>query len=701
MILFHILFVLIVMSTVMISPVVAETIVFDPATAKDLKINGADSKIEDGLFKLSNKPDAAWPGFTLNGRWSLGPRETFVLEIENLDDKPVTVAFRLNSTGANPDKGIRSIAPRTTFVGLEKRRWKIDIPGEMPKQLANKLFGMRAYPGSVRADKDGNVSVSNLFDRHDIVSMTLFIPRPTEQHRIAVRKIVIAQEDGLIASENEALTWPPEKFFPMIDRFGQYKHADWPGKIVSVGQLRGNIAVEDADLATHPGPKDRNPYGGWIKGPKLDATGHFRSEKIDGNWWIVDPEGRLFWSHGTCGVRFHLAVTGIQDREFLFEEFPTESFASTSGALHNYYKGKGRFRTFNFTESNLKLKYGEDWKNRFCERAHTRLRSWGMNTIANWSDPAVYRLRKTPYTITFGTSGIPVIRGSAGHWGQFRDPFSPKFREVYAEAIAKQKEYFDDPWCLGIYVDNELGWGDDQSLAIATLQSPADQPAKIVFVEDLKKRYETIDNLNKAWKTAYADWTALLSSTVAPDRNNAKTDLQCFYERIAEEYFRVIREELKKVAPNKMYLGCRFSNHNDTTVRVAARHCDIVSFNLYRYTLADFKLPEGVDKPVLVGEFHFGALDRGMYHAGLRPVKNQRARAEAYENYARSGLEHPNIVGIHWFLYGDQSPTGRPLDGENFQIGLLDLCDTPYSETINAARQIGEKMFEIRSGKKH
>jgi hypothetical protein len=249
-------------------------------------------------------------------------------------------------------------------------------------------------------------------------------------------------------------------------------------------------------------------------------------------------------------------------------------------------------------------------------------------------------------------------------------------------------------------VDNELGWGNntDTTLAIAALLSPATQPAKIAVVNMLRKKYETIEKFNIAWESSYADWDALLASTnVANTRSETVVaDLREGYSLIAEEYFCVIREEVKRVAPNKLYLGCRFSDVNVSAIRAAAKFCDVLSFNLYRYDLNTFRLPESVDKGLVVGEFHFGALDRGMLHAGLRPVANQQERAAAYERYVRSGLEHPNIVGTHWFLYSDQATTGRGGDGENYQIGLVDVCDTPYPETIDAVKRVGRVMYDLR-----
>jgi len=220
-------------------------------------------------------------------------------------------------------------------------------------------------------------------------------------------------------------------------------------------------------------------------------------------------------------------------------------------------------------------------------------------------------------------------------------------------------------------------------------------------VDMLRKKYETVERFNTAWGTSYADWNALQNNTTAPNARNATVtaDLREGYTLIAEEYHRVIREELKRVAPNTIYFGCRFAWVNDRAVRAADKYCDVLSFNLYQTELSGFRLPEGVDKAVIIGEFHFGALDRGMLHTGLCPTPNQQARAAAYERYVRSGVEHPNIVGTHWFQYGDQATTGRGGDGENYQIGLVDVCDTPYPETIDAVKRIGGTMYDLRWGR--
>jgi len=223
-----------------------------------------------------------------------------------------------------------------------------------------------------------------------------------------------------------------------------------------------------------------------------------------------------------------------------------------------------------------------------------------------------------------------------------------------------------------------------------------------VFVADLRAKYGTIEKLNAAWGAAHASWDALLVHRKAPDPKKARTDLQAFYTKTAETYFLTIRDAVKKVAPQQLYLGCRFAWVNPRAAAAAVKYCDVVSYNQYRTPdqVARFRLPVDADVPVIIGEFHFGALDRGMFHTGLRKTASQDDRARNYKDYITACLRHPLFVGTGWFQYKDQCTVGRPLDGENYQIGFVDICDTPYPETIQACREVGYRLYEIRSAAK-
>lgn len=655
----------------------------------DAKVRRAGSP-EKPILSLQLGHKSAWPGVMISAPspgWDLSGAGYVLAEVKNVGSTSVKVGCRLDSPQSNkknpPVQATAEVGPGQTAV------IRVRLLRGLPPALSGKLFGMRGIPGGY-TEKDG-------IDAAQVTELRVFASRPTSDSAIEVLSLRVGGQAAL------ALPDDPAKVFPMIDALGQYRHIDWPGKTHSVADLARHTADEAQDLDAHRSPGDWDQYGGWKAGPQLRATGFFYPIKHEGKWWLVDPEGRLFWSHGIDCVRAD-ASTPITDRRHWFQQLPepgspeAQFYGKGSWAPHGYYQGK-RYETFNFYGLNLWRKYGSSWNERFIDVVHRRLRSWGLNTVANWSDDKVYLARKTPYVACIHFSS-KVIEGSTGYWGQFSDVFDPSFSESLRKAMAKEQgRSAGDPWCIGYFLGNELGWGEELSLAMAALASPANQRAKQVFVDDLKAKYASIEDLNRVWGTSHASWAALAESRQAPDKKKAYDDLAAFATRIDEQFFRLCREAVKAVAPHNLYLGCRFAWANERAVRASAKYCDVVSYNLYRESVADFRLAEGIDMPVVIGEFHFGALDRGMFHTGLRPTENQAARAAAYRNYVQGALSNPCLVGSHWFQWADQATTGRG-DGENYQIGFVDVCDTPYPETIQASREVGYSLYKTRLGGK-
>jgi hypothetical protein len=635
-----------------------------------------------GGLRIETGHKERWPGITLKapaGKWDLSKCEYVCLDVRNVGAEPVTVSCRVDNPGADGNKNC--VSDNITLAGGTEGTLTVRIfpvPWKLSKPL--ELIGMRAAP--VYSDK---------VDTSNVTQILVFVNGPQTDHAFEIRNL---------RAGGSVMVLDAETFCPFIDEFGQFVHSDWPGKTHSLDELTASIAAELADRDAHPGPADRDKYGGWTAGPKLDATGFFRVQKHEGKWWLVDPEGRLFWSHGVDCVRSENS-TPISDREHYFRNLPepgspfAEFYGQGAWAPHGYYQDHSPYRTYDFSRANFLQKYGRNWRGEFAVITHRRLQSWGMNTIANWSDADIYLMRRTPYVCTISYNAR-TLEGSEGYWGKFYDVFDPSFREELQKRLAsEQGKSAGDPWCIGYFVHNELAWGDETSLALATLISPAEQPAKKVFLEDLKAKYATIDKLNAAWGTQHATWDALLESRQAPDKEKAKADLTAFYTKTAETYFEIIRDELRKAAPNQLYLGCRFAWVNDRAAKAAAKFCDVVGYNRYSYSVEDHRLPDEIDKPTIIGEFHFGALDRGMFHTGLRKTANQQDRADKYKNYVQGALRNPYIVGTHWFQYKDQATTGRG-DGENYQIGFLDICDKPYPEIVAASREVGYSLYQYR-----
>ncbi len=485
---------------------------------------------------------------------------------------------------------------------------------------------------------------------------------------------------------------PTEKFLPFIDVYGQFKYREWPGKTHSDDDLRRAAAEEEMDLAAHPGPADRDRFGGWAGGPKQTATGRFHARKVGGKWWLVDPDGNLFWSFGAVRVTPSSAMTPLNGvpheswrygrpmppRHCFFENLPkpdspfAKFYRTHDELLVQFYLNRGETEWYDFSSSNLYRKYGADYYGKFADVAHRRLRSWGANTIANSSDVRICLMDRTPYAERIECLSRPIAAAKGGWW-KFRDPWDPSFTEGVRAALEAHGREAHDPWCIGFFVDNELGWGDGETdLARWTLASPDDQPAKIEFLKRLAAAGKT---------AAEAD----------------ADDLRAFTRVITEEYFRRTRGALKAFDPGLLYLGCRFCGAPRPVVEACAKYCDVVSYNIYTYSLKDWRLPEPLDKPVIIGEFHFGATDRGPFGRSLIGCADQTARAAALRRYVRDALANPQIVGVHWHQFSDQATTGR-FDGEYFQVGWTDVCDTPYPETRAAIRSVGAELYALRGG---
>ena len=54
-------------------------------------------------------------------------------------------------------------------------------------------------------------------------------------------------------------------------------------------------------------------------------------------------------------------------------------------------------------------------------------------------------------------------------------------------------------------------------------------------------------------------------------------------------------------------------------------------------------------------------------------------------------------TGVHHRDGSDFDVTWK-LDGENFSCGFLDICDSPYWELVEAAREVGAEMYPLRYG---
>jgi hypothetical protein len=478
---------------------------------------------------------------------------------------------------------------------------------------------------------------------------------------------------------------------PYLDAMGQVRAVDWPGKAPSIDQARAALLAEYHSASAAAKNRRLSPYGGWLDGPKLESTGRFRTAKVDGKWWLVDPEGRLFFSVGACmaGSKSETVIHPLRRTNGFFAYIPGEDDPLKSAGLQQ----TGNRLTINYPSLNYARFLGQDWPGMTRDGDHNRMRAWGLNTLGCWSDEGMQKDRRTPYTLI----ASPWWRTGKGGSG-FPSPFSEKFEAELRSALEKHLWAEDDPWLLGVFLGNELEWPDEFSPMLFEL-APG-HPTKAWAIGRMKEKHGDLATLNAAWRTDHKDWAAILSkSPDAEIRQAVKDDLEPLYAEFAATFFKRCKSALNAVLPGALYLGCRTHRGPNVIGRGAAGHVDIFSVNVYDCQVRSSQVPAGVDMPIMAGEFHFGAVDRGVPGPGLSAVWDQRQRGLAFAHYLASALADPRFVGVHWFQWLDQNAAGRS-DRENHECGFLDVTGRSYPEFVQTVARVTARMYEARSAEK-
>lgn len=647
----------------------------DHAVAHDATATPLEGKGLQVEFRVADWPQVYFKAPPEGWNWSAYAGMTVTLF--NPGVAPVDVSVRVdNAPGTSAEHWV-------TLPGTVESATRQTLDLQFEGSAREVFWGMRGVPGI------GPVGQGPILDPAAIAAFQIFLPRPREAHTLIIEEVRL-YGDG----------HAPDIALPFVDAYGQYKHEDWPGKLHEEEELALRARQEAERLQSAPALPGRDAYGGWADGPKLEATGWFRTEKVEDKWWLVTPEGHLFFSTGMDCVGTW-AQTFVTGRDTWFDWLPEAEdpifgrFYGHASKVHSMAEKIGASgRTFGFYSANLRRKYGEDWAKAWRENAYARLQAWGFNTVGNWSQGDVIQGGPIPFVVSNVIDGVPRIEGATGYWAKMFDVYDPAFEAAADKAVTGlAASYAGNPKCIGYFIDNELAW---EGVTTGALRSPDGQPCRKALIQQLQEKHVTLDALNAAWGTEFMAWEDLHEPGAYSAE--AREDLEVFLHAFARRYFETIDAAVQRHAPNQLYLGCRFATAPPPAVQACAEVADIVSFNMYyRWVPCEkWSGKKALGKPILIGEFHFGAMDRGMFHPGLVKTANQQERAGAYARYVQSVADCPEFVGCHWFQYVDEAITGRPYDGENYNIGFLDVTDTPYPELVQAAQVVHTELYQRR-----
>lgn len=477
----------------------------------------------------------------------------------------------------------------------------------------------------------------------------------------------------------------------LIDDIGQSTIHEWPGKTQDLEQMK--IKLQKRYQATdHVWPSHFSKWGGWKKKRLDDGNGFFRVHHDADRWWLIDPDGYYFWSAGIDCIRvdtsanYYLladSLAWIPGKEGEFADI----FSENSGFPHINYLAANYIRTFGV----------DGWREKWARIALDELKRLRCNTVGNWSEWEYAREAGFPYVrpMSFAPSRVSQI------YRDFPDVYHTDFEKDALEYAQVLDETRNDPALIGYFMMNEPKWAFSSELpAVGMLYNTEACETRKALKDFLKNKYSDDQTFSSNWDLdgglsviESGRWTKGFS-------DKALEDLENFSQIMVEKYFTALSQACRRVDPNHLNLGIRYAGVPPSWAVKGMQSFDVFSMNCYMEKVPfdqTEKIHALLNMPVIIGEWHFGALDVGLPSSGIGHVRTQADRGKAYRIYIEDAAANPYCIGTHWFTLYDQSALGR-FDGENYQIGFLDICNMPHDPICEAAILSHENIYDIASG---
>jgi len=252
------------------------------------------------------------------------------------------------------------------------------------------------------------------------------------------------------------------------------------------------------------------------------------------------------------------------------------------------------------------------------------------------------------------------------------DVYAPRFA---ARMDSAMKSYLpqnkNNPWIIGYFVGNEPSWLGQEARLCDLILKGNDCPIKTELEKYLK------------------------------DGDTPERKKQFIYQTF-RIFLQTVKTTMKRYDPNHLNLGIRFGNLgelDEDLLKICRSSFDILSYNCYALMPDKETLNRAfriTDMPMIIGEYHFGTVDRGMAQS-LWQVNSEQERGVAYRYYTENAYSHPALIGTAYFQWCDQDLTGR-MDGENYNCGFVDVTDRPYKYQTEAAMETAKRLYAVHSG---
>lgn len=427
------------------------------------------------------------------------------------------------------------------------------------------------------------------------------------------------------------------------------------------------------------------------------STGYVRVEQVDGVWWFIGPDGKRFISMGVNHIEPHLWLA------------PYNKAATLQRYGADMVGSDGHFNT-----NGAAARKWIDRQVEICRNLH-------FNTFAKHThpsiDPRLYQ-DQVYYVASLETAPLAGWRERKGE-GPRPDIFSAQF-ESFAEARVREacRIHKDSSKLLGyLYTDIPswlLGRGDRQTYpwVNAVVALGESDPGKLRWIEHLSTRYSDAEAAARVWglpvsPTYGLHWEQmgrLVRWSEPADPARAREDMRAFLPILAERWYRLHHDLVRKHDPNHLILGDKnlIQNYYPFLIPALKKYVDVVAIQAYGRWADDVKLTDSIykqiGKPIFNGDGSYSFAQPNQQEWGAKGFRTKarslKEVASFYQETLRGMMSKPYMVGWHHCGYLEQWDAAERGDSPRNENGFMDPFERYHTVWTDVIRTSNAKVGE-------
>jgi hypothetical protein len=311
------------------------------------------------------------------------------------------------------------------------------------------------------------------------------------------------------------------------------------------------------------------------------------------------------------------------------------------------------------------------WRDKWAKITLAEMKRLRFNTVANWSEWEYSKAAGFPYVRPMDF----MAKRSGWIYRDFPDVYHSEFEVDAADFAAGLSGTATDPAFIGYFLMNEPTWGFSSELpAVGMLYNTASCSTRTELSRFLKKKYPDDLALAGAWKMPVTFARVQSGKWQGAFTTEAQDDLRDFTVLMVERYFSILSacRKVDRTIWSRHALG----RHPSGRSGVDSSTCSALNCYREKLPLETGRLRNAADA-VMVGEYHFGALDAGLPALGIGHLRTRQTRRNT--GCTSKMRQHPTA----WVSTGLRCMTNPP------SVATLG-AGVGFFDVYSRARQLGQ-----------